>query len=265
MKFLAMLLTLGSFSAFANHGGSHWSHQTEAILNAFTGNTEQLTIGASQASTTSFGDGWNFSGTGEYNYGEVNGGTITARNWQLGARLGKSFSEKLEGYYQGNLLSDEFQQIDSRLDNEIGILYNFINPSINDAEGNETNNMGKYSFGSTFFFGKLGYRFTVENFSIDNITDAAGAVLPENRNNAVVGLGFGTALTSSLAFLSEANWVRTLGEDDRNLFDAFAGFRSTLSKSFALKFGYEFAYNDNAPIGVRDTDGKYIVSVLATY
>lgn len=265
MKLLMLVLTLGCFSAQA----SYWSHQTEAILNTFTGNSDATTLGAKHESTTTFANAWNFKGFGEYNYGEARG-VINTRNWEAGLRLGKNFTHALEGYYEGSIQGDKFKGIDSRLNNELGIIYNFMPPVIAEANAdtNETNKMGKYSFGSQFLYGKLAYLYSVDNFKVTNpgtLVDGILEPLPENRSNIKVGLGYGTPLTSGLAFLSEIDWTRTIGQDDRNLIEAFAGFRSTLSRAFSMKFGYELAYNDKPLAGTKDTDGKYVVSVLATY
>jgi len=254
-----------------------WAHNTGLNFISNTGNSRVMNLGATHDSNTNFGL-WNFGLFGNYNYGEDDD-IKTKNDWTAGFKLGRQLNPKTELYIQEKFQGNKFENYDFRWTNELGVIYNFFGgmgaagSAGSAVDGSAEKGMKSstgLTYGNHFLYLKAGYQAQYED-AVNYLTPPVDKL----RHNSVVGLGYGTMLTETLAFAANADWIRTLGSDDRNLIEGRAGIQTKLSKLFGLKAEYVVSFNDqleDTPGFVPNTIRKwenfssaYIISLTAAY
>ncbi len=275
MKLLSLICAaLFSVSVMASH---EWSHSTGLNFLSNTGNSQVTTLGATHTSATRLGSmhDWSFDIFGNYNYGE-DGNLSPSKNlnnWGAGFKLGKFLNPKTEVYLQERFQGNEFENYDFRWGNELGLIYNFFGKAAGSAKaGDMTSGGGDGStgantkpgltYGNHFLYIKGAYQYAYEDYVVLPIDPD----YKKTRHNSVVGLGYGTNLSSNLAFVAKADWIKTLDGDGRSIIEGSAGIKSQLSKLFGLTAEYTFSFNDKLEdVGLENYSSAYIVSLTANY
>ncbi len=271
LSLIAALLISGSAMA------GDWSHNTALNFINNTGNSRVMNLGATHDSSTSFGL-WNTSIFGAYNYGEDDG-FKTKSDWMAGFRLGRQLNPKTEVYLEEKFLGNKFENYDFRWTNEIGVRYDFFGgmsktaaagPAVDGSAEKGMKATTGLTYGNHFLYLKAAYQAAYEDAII-----YATPPVDKLRHNSVVGLGYGTMLTETLAFAANADWIRTLGGDDRNIIEGRAGIQTKLSKLFGLKAEYVVSWNDqldsvvgfvpNTNRAWENFSSAYIVALTAAY
>lgn len=240
------LLTLSSSLLFAD---PKWSNESELGL------TSTQPAGSSSDDTDLyFGkhktivsiDKNTFTVQGQYFYGKQ-GEELTSRNWMGSIQWDRTFTEKLKGFLAEKLEGDRFMGYVLRSNTDIGGRYYFITQE-------EPKDLD-------YFFAEAGYRLTYEDYTVDqpnvNSTSHVGRLYSE----------YSKPWTSTFSTKLWVEYLKTIGNDNRNQYNAELSALSKMSDLLTMKASYLVKFDDTLKDKdlERNTTRVMMISLIANY
>jgi hypothetical protein len=185
---------------------------------------------------------------GNYFYGKT-GAELSARNWQTGLRYDRKLSDKWAAFASEAVEGNKFMGYTLRSNTDVGGKY-FFSPqeSVTDLD---------------YFFVEAGYRLTYEDRKSENTTFQANSTSSKAR----IFTEYSVAWNKTLATKAGLEYLKTLGNDNRDMYNLDLSALSKMTDTVTLKAGYALKYDDTLKKQgfEKSTDSVITVSLIANY
>lgn len=228
LMLIALFFTTSAFAQYSNES------ELTVIMNG--GNTEQETWNAKTMNTL-VKEKNTFKLGGHYSYGKADE-ELNTRNWDINARYERALNEKWSAFAAAQLEEDFFASIDYRWNYDLGGIYHFFKTD-------------KHKL-----LAEAGYRRTLE-------ADLAGR--KTNGSKLRLYSEYTRQHNESLFFKLWVEALPNLSESDDWQLNFEPSMNFTMSKMFTLKVAYLHKYDNEPPLGSKNSDYQYTTSLIAKF